>query len=63
MDEASGEVYVVDRGNERVERFKPKTSGEYKFASEFGVAEPEAIAVDNSPTSPSHGRCVRRPGR
>ncbi len=55
VDEASGEVYVVDRGHERVERFKRNTSGEYVFASEFDVAQPEAIAVDNSPTSPSHG--------
>jgi DNA-binding beta-propeller fold protein YncE len=55
VNEETGEVYVVDRGNERVERFKPNGAGHYVFASEFDVAEPEAIAVDNSLGSPSHG--------
>ncbi len=47
VDEASGDVYVADPANERVERFKPAGGG-YKFAGEFEVSDPVAIAVDNS---------------
>ncbi len=49
VDEASGDVYVVDAGNERVEVFAPNGSGGYAYASEFKVRSPNgAIAVDNS---------------
>ena len=60
VDEATGEVYVVDRGNDRVEVF----SGEGVYVTQFNgsgelpnegaraaegqFAGPEAIAVDNS---------------
>ncbi|HTZ64201.1 MAG TPA: hypothetical protein VMB51_08855 [Solirubrobacteraceae bacterium] len=56
VDEASGEVFVVDRTtpHERVERFKPNGSGGYEFVSSFGVKSPEDIAVDNS-AGESHG--------
>jgi len=59
VDEASGEVYVVDRSapHERVERFKPDGAGGYVFASAFDVKSPEDIAVDNSTnlSDPSRG--------
>ena len=57
VDEATGEAYVVDPGNQRVERFKPNGSGGYEFASEFKVDSPGAIAVDNSTSAsdPSKG--------
>jgi hypothetical protein len=57
VDEATGEAYVVDPGNQRIERFTPNGSGGYEFASEFKVDSPGAIAVDNSTSStdPSKG--------
>ena len=55
VDEESGEVYVVDAGHERVERFRPAGGG-YVFAGEFKVPSPGAIAVDNADGSdPSRG--------
>jgi hypothetical protein len=58
VDEATGDVYVDDRGNGRVEKF----SAAGAFQSEFpvpstseGPAINNSIAVDNSPTSPSRG--------
>jgi DNA-binding beta-propeller fold protein YncE len=42
--EASGKVYVVDKGNNRVEWFSSTGS----FEGQFNVPEPEAIAVDNA---------------
>jgi DNA-binding beta-propeller fold protein YncE len=50
VDEANGEVFVVDRAapHERVERFKPDGNGGYEFVSSFAVKSPEEIAVDNS---------------
>ncbi len=47
VNESTGEAYVVDRGNKRVERFNAK--GEY--LSDFvgaSLKQPEGIAVDNS---------------
>ncbi len=59
VDEASGEVYVVDRvkPHERVERFKPNGTGGYEFVEAFDVKSPEDIAVDNSTSEsdPSRG--------
>ncbi len=58
VDEKSGDLYVVDAGNERVEIFAPDGSGGYVFASEFLVRSPTgAIAVDNSKNAsdPSSG--------
>ena len=57
VDESSGEVYVVDSKDERVETFRPSGNGEYKFASQFKVRSPGAIAVDNSNNAadPSRG--------
>ncbi len=48
VDEATGEVFVVDTGNERVEAFKPASAGGYEYAAQFKVHSPGAIAVDNS---------------
>ena len=59
VDEASGDVYVVDRAppHERVERFRRAAGGGYVFVSSFNVRSPEGIAVDNSrdPDDPSRG--------
>ena len=57
VDEASDEVYVVDSGHERVERFRSGAGGAYEFLGEFKVPSPGAIAVDNSTagSDPSHG--------
>ncbi len=57
VDEATGEVYVVDAADERVERFKPDGSGGYEFVAELKVPTPGPIAVDNSASSgdPSKG--------
>ena len=49
VNNATGNVYVVDKGNNRVEEFDP--TGKTVIA-EFGtsgeLSEPEAIAIDNS---------------
>jgi DNA-binding beta-propeller fold protein YncE len=57
VDEASGDLYVVDSGDERVEIFTPDGHGGYAFSSEFKVHTPGAIAVDNSTSEadPSRG--------
>ncbi|HTZ63366.1 MAG TPA: hypothetical protein VMB51_04625 [Solirubrobacteraceae bacterium] len=47
VDEASGDVYVVDAAGERVEIYRPGGDG-YEYMSEFKVRSPGAIAVDNS---------------
>ncbi len=48
VNDLTGDVYVVDKGNKRVQEF----TGEGVFLKEFtppsGFVEPEAIAVDNS---------------
>ena len=56
VDEVTGEVFVVDGGNERVEAFKPGAGG-YEFVSQFKVHSPGAITVDNSreASDPSRG--------
>jgi hypothetical protein len=59
VNESTGDTYVVDKGNDRVEVFNQKD--EYQFeingsATPAGSFEnPESIAVDNDPSSPSHG--------
>ncbi len=57
VDEATGEVYVVDSGNERVETFRPNSGEGYEYVSQFKVRSPGAIAVDNSTSAsdPSRG--------
>jgi DNA-binding beta-propeller fold protein YncE len=60
LSDATGHVYVADRGNDRVEVFEPESnsSGEVvgeRFLSQFAVPYPEAIAVDNSTGGPSSG--------
>ena len=57
VDEATGEVYVVDAGNERVETFRPAGGGGYEYVSQFKVRSPGAIAVNNSTSAgdPSRG--------
>ncbi len=59
VDEATGEVYVVDKSSphEAVERFAPDGKGGYQFVSSFAVKSPEDIAVDNSTSAsdPSRG--------
>ena len=59
VNEATGYVYVADKGNNRIEYFT--STGEYK--GEFNgsgaptgpLSSPESIAIDNDPASPSHG--------
>ena len=55
VDEASGDVYVVDSAHERVERFTPNGKGDYTFVSAFKVDSPGAVAVDNTAGSASAG--------
>jgi len=57
VDESSGDVYVVDAKNERVEIFRASGSGGYEYLSQFKVHSPGAIAVDNSTggSDPSRG--------
>jgi hypothetical protein len=57
VNESTGEMYVVDGGDERVVGFKRNGKGDYEFASEFKVDSPGAIAVDNATSSsdPSRG--------
>ena len=57
-DPAAGDVYVVDRGNDRVERFDAMGTFLDGFESPpGGFSGPEGIAVDNSenPVDPSAG--------
>jgi DNA-binding beta-propeller fold protein YncE len=65
VDEATGEVYVVDRAGKKIERFKcPITEQEQReheeahtppcsYLSQFEVPGAESIAVDNSTTDKS----------
>jgi hypothetical protein len=60
VNEASGDIYVLDRGHQRVVRLS--SSGECLAYFKVKVPEPEAgtvenssIAVDNDPHSPSFG--------
>jgi hypothetical protein len=57
VEEESGEVYVVDAGDERVEVFKPAGGGGYEYVSQFKIHTPGAIAVDNATSTldPSRG--------
>jgi DNA-binding beta-propeller fold protein YncE len=48
VDEATGELYVVDGGNERVEAFMPVVGGGYEYVAQFKVHSSGMIAVDNS---------------
>jgi hypothetical protein len=48
VDDATGDVYVVDAAHERVVRLAPTPSGEYEPAGELKVPSPGAIAVDDS---------------
>ena len=66
-EESSGEVYVVDKGNGRVEAFNTKHefllefNGGGTFPNEEGakapavLSAPEWVAVDSDPSSPSFG--------
>jgi hypothetical protein len=82
VNEETGEVYVVDKGNNRVEWFNStgtKFEGEFNGSGSNPVVEgpgspigtypggfsaPESIAIDNDPSSPSHGDVyVEDPGQ
>ncbi len=62
VEASTGDVFVLDCGNARVEKFQRNSKGEYEFLSEFGGGTPEgaietnepAITVDNS-SGPSRG--------
>jgi hypothetical protein len=59
VDQATGDVYVVDRGNGRVEKFSAVGAYLSQFdgseAPEGPFLNPSAVAVDNDPASPSYG--------
>jgi DNA-binding beta-propeller fold protein YncE len=68
VNESSGDVYVVDKGNDRVEYFSSTGAyiGEFdgsgsnllveeQAAPSGRFSEPEGIVVDNDPASPSFG--------
>jgi DNA-binding beta-propeller fold protein YncE len=68
VDEATGDVYVVDEGNDRVEYFNGSTGaylgqfngsgtlpGEGAASPTGRFSNPLGIAVDNNSASPSHG--------
>jgi NHL repeat len=48
VNDATGEVYVVDAGNKRVEQFTAEGAFVREFAPPGGFGEPDAIAVDDS---------------
>jgi NHL repeat len=60
VNDETGDVYVLDSGNDRVEWFSPQAGNTFKFEGEFNGSKsptgeflnPEGIAVDNS-TDPS----------
>jgi DNA-binding beta-propeller fold protein YncE len=54
---STGEVYVADRGNNRVQEFAPNSEGELHFVRELKVPYPTYVAVDNSTSAsdPSKG--------
>ncbi|MCW3031589.1 MAG: hypothetical protein JWM66_1722 [Solirubrobacterales bacterium] len=55
VNESTGEVYVADAAHGRVDAFKPNGAGGYEFVIALAVPAPQAVAVDNDPSSPSHG--------
>lgn len=57
VNNSTGDVYVVDKGHNRVEEFTEKGVFIKEFAPPGGFENPEAIAVDNStnPLDPSAG--------
>jgi sugar lactone lactonase YvrE len=50
VNNATGDVYVVDKGNNRVEEFNREGGflAEFKGSGTTALSEPEAIAIDNS---------------
>jgi hypothetical protein len=60
FSEATKEVYVIDTGNDRVERFSSTGAylGQFNGSDVPGTgafSSPNAVAVDNDPTSESYG--------
>jgi len=62
VNNSTGEVYVADRRNKRVQQFKPVLNSGSELVGEqyvrsFAVSNPQSIAVDNSTSSsdPSKG--------
>jgi hypothetical protein len=52
----AGDVYVVDKGNKRVEEFSAAGAFVKEFAPPGGFVDPEAIAVDNSGSASDHSK-------
>lgn len=48
FNDATGDVYVVDKGNRRVEEFDEKGVFVREFAPPGGFTDPEQVAIDNS---------------
>ena len=60
VDNETGEVFVADRNDGRLEEFTPHYNGkgeliEEEYKGKCRVAYPEDVAVDNSASSPSKG--------
>ena len=60
VNSSTGDVYVADRENDRVEEFEPVLNKEGELVNEkyvkgFSVPFPEGVAVDSSKGGPSEG--------
>ncbi len=57
VNNATGSIYIADKGNKRVDEFTDKGTFVTDFAPPGGFEAPEQIAVDNSTNlmDPSHG--------
>jgi hypothetical protein len=48
VNQSTEDVYVVDRGHNRIERFSPSGEYEAQFNAPGGFSSPSAIAIDNA---------------
>jgi hypothetical protein len=57
VNETTGDVYITDRANNRVQELNPEGAyiAQFNGGTEQPLAEPTEIAVDNSPTSSAKG--------
>ncbi len=57
VNDTTGDVYVVEESKDAIDQFAPGAGGKMELVRAFAAtpANVDAIAVDNSPTSPSFG--------
>jgi hypothetical protein len=57
VNDETGDVYVVDTGDHRVEWFNSTGTyeGQFEGSGAGKLSDPEGIAIDNDSSSPSHG--------